>query len=1107
MTNPTDATDLPDEDLLDFPKSWERLVKPTRTTGKPHKVRLDAANGRRRLTAETAWLDQALDPSRHEQFLPSLRALLAGEPDPLGAAAAMAMLNGKIGYDADPARPLLHLWIAEHGLTFAARALAEYLTLYAGWVSQRPIELQRMELSWGTWHRSVSSGSMLGDMRALLAAAADDAYAAVVAALAGHRATAAQRFAVTLLVPDERDWADEVCAEHLQENADYWATAALVSEAVTTTGQLAALGLSVLSDDYHTSAIVAGLVRRLGTDAVPVLAASVGWAYQAGDVKTCHQALSVLPSDEAMAYFADHLGEPGIFAFAMEAAKRFPLRTLHTVAARLPGADAEGRKRLAALVHADPVLRAALAHLDADTRDRVAPLFEASARHPEADPADLPELLVAPPWTVKAPKVKAVVVEGLVPPAINRVVWADGEPEAWSEVGYDVAEKRTEERWRVIAERFADGELGPNQGLRFLVDAPRDIAAPLAGRWNAEGLDDWIAMSYLKKLLSRFGEAVSEQVAVGAATHASLREVLVPVANLEAARLMADGFARLKTVRETAVAWFDRHGPDAAALLIPDALGKAKRRRASAEEALYHLADEHGPDVVQGAAAQYGEDAAAAVRALIGTERSAPLRVKIPKPAAWAAPALLPQVLLKDGDRALPQDAVRHLVTVLALGGPDHPYAGVDVVAEACDRDSLNRFSLALFDLWTAAGSPGEDRWAVTQLVHFADDHTVRTLAPLVAKWPGENQHHRAVLGLKVLGAIGTEPAMRAVQNIAAKAKFDAIRWAAHGQVKAIAADLGLTADQLADRLVPDFGLGAEGSLRFDYGPRTFTVAFDEQLKPYVTDDAGKPRKTLPKPGAKDDPDLAEDAYRRFTALKKELRAVAADLVKRLESAMIHGRTWTAAEFRRLFAEHALAGHLARRLVWLAEHGGERTAYRIAEDGSLGDADDEAFALHDEAVVRLAHPIHLGPSVDAWAELFADYEILQPFDQLARPVMAFTDEELKTGVLTRFQGATVDIGHILGMTSRGWHRAAPEDAGMEPGIAYTFPGGGCVSVRLDPGVYTGSVREYDRQTLETVRLAAVEEYYHAPSGAVPESIDPVAASEALSGLARLTGTA
>jgi hypothetical protein len=417
----------------------------------------------------------------------------------------------------------------------------------------------------------------------------------------------------------------------------------------------------------------------------------------------------------------------------------------------------------------------------------------------------------------------------------------------------------------------------------------------------------------------------------------------------------------------------------------------------------------------------------------------------------------------------------------------------------------LTRFSIALFEQWLTAGAPSEDGWALTQLAHFGDDEAVRLLQPLVAKWPGENQHKRAVTGLAVLGAIGTEAALRAINQIAEKAKFAAIKSEAADQIQAIAANLGLTGEQLADRLVPDFGLRDEAALVLDYGPRQFRVGFDEALKPFVTDMDGKPRKSLPKPGAKDDELLADAAYKRFAALRKDLRSVAADQVKRLERAMVQGRTWTPAEFDEHFVQHPLVWHLARRLVWIAEHGTARTAFRLAEDKGCSDVDENEFALPADAAVRLAHPAILD-DVDAWAEILADYEILQPFPQLARPVMAFTDEELRTGRLERFEGAAVPVGKLLGLTSRGWQRTPPQDAGIEPGMFCPFPGVGYLVFDLDPGITVGYVEMYDTQELRKVVVSRNAMYgWDVPAPKTDFGpVDPVIASELLSTLAKLT---
>ncbi|MDN3239291.1 DUF4132 domain-containing protein [Glycomyces tritici] len=1108
------ASLAPQEDQAHFPKVWERHVKPTRSIGKPRKVTASPEAGGRLLAEHETRARAVLDLAPHELLRPAGTAFLDGAADPVGAAVATAVICHYVG--GDPAttdfieqksaasRDLLARLAADHGLPFAAETAAMLFTLDTG-RDRIEVRLRQVHLNDSAWFRTVPDG-LLADLRHLIAAASDSEYTAVRDALARRRTNSAERLAVTLLVPDERAWADDVCEEHLDGTPASHLTELLVTQAVTTSGQLAALGRLRIPPYRLETPALANLVKRLGAAAAPVVIDSVKDTHPVAWRRRLHKALAGLPSDEAAGYLADRLHEPDVMAVAIEFAAHYPLRTLRAAAARLPEAGPGRRRRLTQLLHSDPAVAAAVPGLDDAAMSTVGPLFAASDRAPYADPAELPPLLAAPPWTAKRDRRKDPVLEGLVPPPINRVVWAADERERFGKRFYHFGD-RDEASWREEARRMELGRLPSDLGLRLLSEAPLAIAAPVADRWRAGAPLGFEAQYKLYRVLARFETAVSYEVARAAAFDAAGRDAVRPIANLPAARCMADALVRLKSLRTNAIAWLDRHGADAAVLLVPDALGADKKLRTSATAALAHLAATRGPGLVRDAAQHYGDEAAAALSAIVDADLLDPVGVKIPKQVAWAAPALLPQVLLVGGERALPPKSVEHLLTVLAIDSPDQPYVGVAAVAEACDRASLSRFSLALFEQWRSAGAPTAETWALHQLAHFADDHTVRTLAPLVAKWPGENQHQRAVKGLKVLGAIGTETAMRAVQSIADKAKFDAIRWEATEQIEAIAARLGLTAEQLADRLVPDFGLGEEAALVLDYGPRQFTVRFDEQLKPFVQGGDGKPRKALPKPGKHDDAAIADDAYRRFAAMRKDLRTVAADLVKRLEAAMIDGRQWTMEDFREYCVEHPLTGNLARRLVWIADHDGARTGFRIAEDGSFSDMHDETFTPAPESAIRLAHPALLeADEARAWATLLADYEILQPFEQLSRPVLAFTEDELATGRLTRFEGRTVAVGSVLGLVNRGWTRAEPEDGGVEPGVLYAFPGSGYLAVELDPGIYVGSASAYPDQKTASVCLS-FNGYFGSPlfpDGEPLSDIDPVLASEALSGLARLT---
>ncbi|MDX2645706.1 DUF4132 domain-containing protein [Streptomyces sp. PA03-1a] len=344
------------------------------------------------------------------------------------------------------------------------------------------------------------------------------------------------------------------------------------------------------------------------------------------------------------------------------------------------------------------------------------------------------------------------------------------------------------------------------------------------------------------------------------------------------------------------------------------------------------------------------------------------------------------------------------------------------------------------------------------------------------------------------------------LHGVAQRVKFKALKVRAQEKISEVAEGLGLTGEQLADRLVPDLGLDPDGTTVVDYGTRRFTVGFDEQLRPFVLDADGKRRKDLPAPGVKDDQELAPAERKRFAALKKDVRTIASDQIRRLEAAMVTQRTWTAAEFRELFVQHPLVWHLVRRLVWLADAAGAATAFRVAEDRSFADVDDDEFTLAAEATVRLAHPLHLGDTVPEWSELFADYEILQPFPQLGRPVLRLTPQEETANRLHRFEGCKVPVGRLLGLTKRGWERGEPQDAGVERWFSKRLAEGCHLVIALDEGIAVGVVDMFPDQTFETVWLDT-EPCDHWPSREYPlrfGDLDPIAASELLADLEGVT---
>lgn len=1093
------AEPLPDEDAFTLPQKWWRHVHPRRgghvrrpTAPDPGAVEVVRAG----LAALPATARGALDdPNSERQLAEAGRAYLAGEVTPLGAGVVAQLVAAEGIPMSSVLTALADAWAVEHGLAFAVCATVEASRVRVHWTSSGRRQTPRVLRFAKARHRrhwDFSPGGVAIRVRELVAAASDLDDAAVRSAVDGYRDDPVGAFTVAYLMPHRQDWVERLCAEvEASGVSDDWVVLAC---SLSSTGQLErGMASEALWWRLSQPDVLYTVVDGIGPAAAPALASLLDEDLPADFRKLLLGVFPELPVDEALDSLLCRLDRKGVQPTVLAMARRYPVRALRRLAAA-SGDTARALLQGHLRRHPDLPERVALSDAERAVVERIraetVPTVETSAD-------GLPELLVRPPWTVKRAVVEPVVVDGLAVPDIRSVEWAEGQREAWLRHGRSRYERYRSKDWAGTAEAFRTGRLAWYQRNGFLTLGPEELVRPLLAGWTPKG--DWEDEEVARGLVARFGVDALVPVARIAAARppAGVAELVQPLVSPEVAVLVADWLVRLKSARPAAVAWVRRHAPAAARLLLPAAVGPVGPARRGAEAVLRLV-----PDEAREAARERGPEVEHAVEQLLSVDPLEVLPAKMPVPGDWADPAVLPQVIARETGLALPLESVDHLLTVLALSTPDEPYAGVAVVEEVCEPASLARFGRELLRLWMIAGMPAKDAWALTAQGFLGDDDTVRMLVPLIRQWPGEAQHAKAVAGLDVLAGIGTDLALVSLNGIAQKAKFKGLKQRAQEKIASVAADLGLTADQLADRLVPDFGLDDAATLVVDYGPRRFTVGFDEQLKPYVLDEDGKRRKDLPKPGAKDDPDLAAAEHRRFAALKKDVRTVAADQIDRLELAMVLGRRWTTTEFRTLLAGHPLLWHIVRRLVWVTDGG---ASFRVAEDRTFADSSDDVFELPDDARVGVAHPLHLGDDLAAWSEVFADYEILQPFPQLGRPVHVLGEQERLAKRLERFEGAVVPVGRLLGLTKRGWERGEPMDAGVECWILRPLADGGAVVVNLDPGIAVGIPHEFPEQKLTDIWVNDRRDGDWRPRGArVFGELDAVTASEVLAEFTALT---
>lgn len=559
-----------------------------------------------------------------------------------------------------------------------------------------------------------------------------------------------------------------------------------------------------------------------------------------------------------------------------------------------------------------------------------------------------------------------------------------------------------------------------------------------------------------------------------------------------------------KMAYKDAVNWLANNPRHAAAGLLPLALGKSCQNREYARQALRLLVKLNQRETIEEIAQGYNQpDVLAALATLFDSDPLEEYPAKIAPLPGFYQLTLWRRPRLKSNNMPLPDDAMRHLGTMLSFPRDITAYAGLYIIKETCTRESLADFGWDLYTAWTEAGAPAKENWAFTSLGILGNDDTARKLTPLIRAWPGESQHKRAVYGLDVLASIGSDIALMLLNGIAQKIKFAALQEHASDKINMVAENRGLTMAELEDRLAPDLGLDINGSLTLDFGSRQFTVGFDETLKPVVRDANGKVLKDLPKPNQSDDKTLATDAVNRFKQLKKDVRAIAGQQITRLEQAMCQRRRWTAEQFRLFLAEHPLMRHLTRRLLWgvYTDKNMLIASFRVAEDGTYSDAQDELFTL-PAGNIGIPHVLEIPPeSAAAFRQIYVDYELLSPFQQLDRGSYHLTDNERSTHELTRWDGRLCQAGRIVDLERRGWQRL--EESGsvyaMRKSTSY-----GDIELETEPlSLIYGETGYNDLLPVESVKMTSPGERYSTQPSLTFSALDDITASELINDIESL----
>jgi hypothetical protein len=211
--------------------------------------------------------------------------------------------------------------------------------------------------------------------------------------------------------------------------------------------------------------------------------------------------------------------------------------------------------------------------------------------------------------------------------------------------------------------------------------------------------------------------------------------------------------------------------------------------------------------------------------------------------------------------------------------------------------------------------------------------------------------------------------------------------------IKEAAKNGGLSADNIEEISIPNYGMEEVGVLKMAFGTLSATTIFKPNGKnETIWDNNGKNQASVP---AIVKTDFAKE-LKQLKSTIKEVEQLLPSQRNRIENQYLAPVSWTYKDWFSLYILHPVIGILGQRLIWHFNHNGIKCE-GIFNENHFENALGEPLVLDDTTTVQLWHPIGFAAEyVQQWRNYLIHKEIVQPFKQAFREVYVVTDAELNT---------------------------------------------------------------------------------------------------------------
>ena len=152
-------------------------------------------------------------------------------------------------------------------------------------------------------------------------------------------------------------------------------------------------------------------------------------------------------------------------------------------------------------------------------------------------------------------------------------------------------------------------------------------------------------------------------------------------------------------------------------------------------------------------------------------------------------------------------------------------------LAGKINPDELNDFTIEVFRRWADKGATAKTKWVMWFCGVHGGHGMIETLMKYIKEWAEHSRGAIASEAVMAMAVNGSSEALMNVDSIARKFKHKQVKNSANKALDDVAGILGITKEELADKIVPDMNFDDEMCRVFDYGNRQFNVYLTPTLE------------------------------------------------------------------------------------------------------------------------------------------------------------------------------------------------------------------------------------------------------------------------------------